>query len=61
MVLPQIKKQSAENKQQESKMMSSVLKVLRMKCQHLVHSSISRNSCRINDKLVGDVLQELNI
>ena len=41
-------------------MMSSVLKVLRMKCQHLVHGSTSKNSCRINDKLAGDVLQELN-
>lgn len=36
-------------------MMGSVSKVLRMKCQHLAHL---KNSCRINEKLAGGVLQE---
>ena len=37
--------------------MSLSLKMLRMKCQHLGHSSTSHH-CQINDKLAGDVLQE---
>lgn len=38
-------------------MLSSALKMLRMKCQHLGHSSTS-DHCQINGKLAGDVLQE---